>query len=82
MIAVRSPAVGAAWQVSESSQGGPQAGRGRWQDKRPGTYRVHVLDGVGEFPGPPLSARAYRVEFTYKNNILSGTLRFEPRHGG
>ena len=82
MIAAVSIGVGAPQLVSSRPQDGAKTGRGRWQDKRTGTFEVHVVDGVGDFPGPRAESRAYLDDFFYENNGLSGTPRAEPRHGG
>ena len=82
MIAAACAATGAPQEGALGRAGGPKTGRGRWQDKRTGTFQVHVVDGVEKFPGPRVEPRAYPDDCSYKINNLSGTLRAEPRHGG
>ena len=82
MNAAGSIGAGAPQLVSSRQQDGAKTGRGRWQDKRTGTFQVHVVDGVEKFPGPRVEPRAYPDDCSYKINNLSGTLRAEPRHGG
>ncbi len=82
MIAAVSIGVGAPQLVSSRPQDGAKTGRGRRQDKRTGTFQVHVVDGVENFPGPRVQSRVHSDNFFYEDNGLSGTLRVEPRYGG
>lgn len=82
MIAAASAATGAPQEEALGRMGVLKAGRGRWQDKRTGTFQAHVVDGVEKFPGPPVKSRAYPDNLFYEDNNLSGTLRAERRHGG
>ena len=82
MNAAGSIGAGAPQLVSSRQQDGAKTGRGRWQDKRTGTFEVHVVDGVEKIPGPSVESRTYPDNLFYEYNNLSGTFRAEPRYGG
>ena len=82
MIAAVSIGAGAPQLVSSRQQDGARTGRWRWQDKRTGTFEVHVVDGVGDFPGPVAEVGGGWDKIRLQYSSLSGTFPVEPRHGG
>ena len=56
--------------------------RGRRQDKRTGTFQVHVVDGVGEYPGPRPEPRAYLAQLASRFSGLAGTFCVGRHDGG
>ena len=82
MIAAGSICAGAPQLVSLRQQDGAKTGRGRWQDKRTGTFEVHVVDGVGDLPGPAEGVGGGSGKIRLQYSGLSGTFHAEPRHGG
>ena len=62
--------------------GRPETRRGRRQDKRTGTFQVHVVDGVGECPGPGLERRAYLAQLAFGFSGLAGTFCVGRNNGG